>query len=187
MMSKNDILTHIFNNKLLNDAITNIVSAAHKDDFKGFFILQVAEIAEEKLQALYAKNELDFYCLKIMTNQWKSTKSPYYKVYRNGGAPASQRIEFVDIEDYLRINQNKLVDEEDIHIDAKKIKSNILELLDLQYDNIIANQYHKTLFFMYYFDDMTLKQIEAATKINKDAISRSVRRTKAYLKNKIKI
>lgn len=186
LMSKNDILEHIYNNKMLNDAIKNIVAPQHYQDFRSHFYLQVAELDENKLIQLYNKNELDYFCLKIITNQYKSKTSTFHKLYKNGGMPGTHTIDVVDMDEWLK--NNTIIDEKEIKgPDPVVIKKQILYFLEVQYDNIIANQYHKVLFMLYYFDDLTLKQIEETTKINKDAVSRSVRKTKAYLKTKIKL
>lgn len=185
-MTKSEILTSIYNNKLLNDAIKNIVAPKDYEDFRSHFLLQVSELPEAKLITLWKRNELDWYCLKIMTNQYKSKTSTFHKLYRNGGLPGSSELHFLDIEDYLK--DKVIADIKTQHgPDPQVIKKQVLILLECQYDNPIVNNYHKSLFKLYYFDDLTLKQIELKTSINFNAVSRSVRKTKAYLKTKIKI
>lgn len=182
-MTKNDILEYIYNNKMLADAIKNIVTDKnHYEDFRSHFLQQVCEIKEHKLIEYYEKRYLDYYCLNIISNQWKSKTSTYYKIYRNNGFSGERIVDFVDYE-----IGTELEDEEIVEVDSIKIKKEMMELLKYQYDDFLINQYHQTLFHLYYFDDMNLKQIESATGINFNAVSRSVRKTKAYLKSKIKI
>jgi hypothetical protein len=182
-MTKNEILEYVYNNKMLADAIKNIVTDRnHHDDFRSHFIQQVCEIKEHKLIEYYEKRYLDYYCLRIIENQWKSKTSTYYKIHRNNGFSGERIIDFVDYE----VGSN-LEDEELIEIDGVKIKEDMLELLKSQYEDFMINQYHQVLFGLYYFDNLNLKQIEKLTGINFNAVSRSVRKTKAYLRTKIKI
>lgn len=182
-MNKNEILVYIYNNKMLADAIKNIVTDRnHHDDFRSHFIQQVCEIKEIKLIDYWNKRVLDWYCLRIIENQWKSKTSSYYKVYRNNGFSGERIIDFVDYEIGIDLSEENIVE-----VDAVVIKNEVLEFLNEQYEDFMINQYHQTLFYLYYFDDKNLKQIEQLTGINKDAISRSVRKTKVFLKTKIKI
>jgi DNA-directed RNA polymerase specialized sigma subunit len=182
-MTKNEILEYIYNNKMLSDAIRNIVTDKnHYEDFRSHFLQQVCEIKEHKLIEYYEKRYLDYYCLNIITNQWKSKTSTYYKIHKNNGFSGERIIDFVDYE-----IGSDLKDEEVIEIDSVEIKKRMMELLKEQYEDFMINQYHQTLFHLYYFDDLNLKQIEKLNGINFNAVSRSVRKTKAYLKTKIKI
>lgn len=182
-MTKNEILEYIYNNKMLADAIKNIVTDRnHHDDFRSHFLQQVCEIKESKLIEYYEKRFLDYYCLNIITNQWKSKTSSYYKTYRNGGFSGERIIDFVDYEVGTELEDEKLEE-----VDGVKVKCEMMELLKVQYEDFMVNQYHQTLFQLYYFDDMNLKQIEKLTGINFNAVSRSIRKTKAFLRTKIKI
>ena len=67
-------------------------------------------------------------------------------------------IDFVDYE----IGSN-LKDDEVIEIDGVEIKNQMMELLKEQYEDFMINQYHQTLFGLYYFDNLNLKQIEKLT------------------------
>jgi len=190
-MTRDEILIYIFNNKMLNDAINNVVDDKYKEDFRSHFYLQVSEFEEQKLIDLYNRRVIDWVCLKIITNQWKSTTSTFYKMYRNGGFAGDKIVrlesEFINSEGDERL-ETQLEDEEYIEpIDDKEVLEEVRVLLCNQYEDFLVNQYHSTLFEMYYFDDLTLKEIERLTDIDFNAVSRSVRKTKAYLKTKIKI
>ena len=183
-MTKNEILEYVYKNKMLADAIKNIVSDKnHHDDFRSHFLHQVCEISESKLIHYYGIRALDWYCLKIIENQWKSKTSSYYKIYRNGGFSGERVVQLVDYEVGTNLEDVSEVNE----LDAYVVKESITDLLKEQYENFMINQYHQTLFQLYYYDEMTLKEIEKLTGINFNAVSRSIRKTKSYLKNKIKI
>lgn len=181
-LNKTIILEKVYTNKMLNDAIRNIVDWRYREDFLSHFILQIANTKEDKLIQLYERGQLDWFCLRVMTNQWKSKNSTFWKIYRNNGFSGKNLIDFTDeevsedIED--DINELALVDE-DI------LKQKIKLLLTEQYEDFYANQYHRTLFELYYFEKKNLRQISEQTDIKINSISRSIRKTKKYLKNKI--
>lgn len=182
-MCKNDILIYIFNNKLLNDAIRNI-SGTKYDEFRSHLLMIMCEYDEDKLIELYLRNELDWFCLKIMTNQMRSKTSSWHKEYRNCGQPES-----IDIISYDNFDRFKhLVEDENIKlIDSKKVIKKIKELLEIQFKNPIVNNYHKTLFNYYYFNKLKLREIEEITNIHFVSVGRSIRATKAYIKDNINL
>lgn len=179
----NTILLYIWNNKLLMVAMKNILSGEDKetlDEFKSHFIQQIIDTDINKLVSLYNKRELDWFCIRVMTNQYRSYTSSYYKEYKNRGK-SGDKIIFSIIDDY----DESIIDDHKPYIDRpdpNDIIKEIKMLLDTQYKNHLINHYHKTLFEMYYFSNMKLKDITKLTTINKDAISRSVRKTKEYIK-----
>ena len=152
-MCKNDILVYIFNNKLLTDAIKNI-SGSNYDEFRSHFLMIMCEIDEDKLIGLYLRNELDWFCLKIMTNQMRSKTSTWHKEYRNSGLVNS-----IDV--YLEKDFSKFIYDTDEYVEpinAKEIIKEIKSLLSKQYDDFLVNQYHEKLFNLYYFDKMKLQE-----------------------------
>jgi predicted DNA-binding protein YlxM (UPF0122 family) len=179
--NKTIILEWIYTNKLLNDAIKNVVDWRYRDDFKSHFIMQIVNTREQKLIDLYKKGQLDWFCLRVITNQWKSTNSSFWKIYRNGGFAGSNLI-ILDPESHRYDNE---VEEDNITIDEVELKIKVKKLLLEQYVDFYANQYHKTLFELYYFDKKNLRQISEETDIKICSISRSIRKTKKYIKNKL--
>lgn len=192
-LNKTFILEKVYKNKMLNDAIKNIVEYKYIDDFRSHFILQIANTKEQKLIDLYQKGQLDWFCLRVITNQWKSVNSTFWKLYRNNGFFHSNFIRYeeeykqdylsLDTELWQRPQQEKQL-EPDITPEqiAVKVKKFLLE----QYTDFYVNQYHKTLFELYYYDKKNLRQISEETDITICSISRSIRKTKKYIKNKLK-
>ena len=178
-MRSNDIIEYIYKNISINEAIKNIVDKGWVDDFKSHFILQLMDIDKIKLIEMYDRNELIWFSLRIITNQWRSNTSSFWKIYRNGGNPSKTRTNAVEVNDDILESSE---DEEELP-DPKVIKIRIKVLLSQQYEDFLTNQYHKTLFELYYFDSLNLRQISESTEIHINTISRSIRKTKNYLKD----
>lgn len=184
---RDEVLQYVFNNKLLKDALKSIIPPNHYNDFHSHFIFIICNYDEKKLIGLYNRHELDWFCLRIITNQWKSKTSDYFKMYKNNGFSGN----LIDTNEKGDEIYNLDEIEDDEYIDSDKaypedIKKEMIELLEHQYEDLLINQYHKTLFNMYFIRDMTLKAIEAETEINFNAVSRSIRKTKEYLRERLK-
>jgi RNA polymerase sigma factor (sigma-70 family) len=182
-MTKTDIMAIVYNNKMLKEAIINVVDWKYREDFLSHFILQIGNTKEDKLISLYEKGQLDWFCLRIITNQWKSKNSTFWKIYRNGGFAGDNPILYVDEYEYT----DEYEDETDIEErkDPEILEARVRTLLLTQYDDFYLNQYHKTLFDLYYFEKLNLREISEITDIKISSISRSLRKTKAWLKNKM--
>jgi hypothetical protein len=183
MIEKTEILRLIWCDKLIDEAIRNVVSPNFQSDFKSHFILEVSKKEEVFLNALISRGELPWFCLKIITNQWRSKTSSFWKEWRNSGLPNSITIDYRD--DMTRFDGE---DSEAVWSPQwKEVKIEIEILLEKQYEDFLTNTYHGTLFRMYYFKRMKLKEIKAETGIDMMAISRSIKKTKQYLKEEIKL
>ena len=172
MIDKNTIAEYIYTSKLINEVLINVISEQYIDDFKSHFILQVYNIKDEKLQMLIDKNCIDYYCLKIITNQWYNRSSTFWQTY---------------IHNSIDYSYEKNISEEEYTEEVYNKQMNMInKLLDKQYDTLIINQYYKTLFELYYFKGLKLKEIEKLTQINLKTVHRAISKTKKYIEEKIK-
>lgn len=185
-MNKNEIIESIYTNKLLNEAIDNIVIfKRYREDFKSHFILQIMNIKEERLIGLYNRREIDWFCLRVMTNQWKSKTSTFWKIYRNNGFGNDNILQYTD-DVYGELKEEEKEEENNIFTKTEsEIEKEVKKILMNQYDEFLINQYHKKLFEMRHFDKMTIKQISEKTDIHYRAVLRSIHKTEKYIKNKI--
>ena len=180
---KNKIIESVYNNKLLNEAIDNIVEKKWREDFKSHFITQLMAVDEAKLIGLYERREIDWFCLKIITNQWKSTTSTFWKLYRNNGFNGVNPVYYTDV---LFNEREEVKEEESIFIgDVSEIEKRVEDLLDIQYSEFLINQYHKKIFQMRHFQKMSVGEIAEETSIHYRAVLRSIHKTEKYIKNKI--
>jgi hypothetical protein len=168
---RDKILTYIVKSNRLNEAFINIVDdKKFIDDFKQHFYLQILEMDEEKLSRAYLNGYLDWLCIRIMINQWRSTTSSFYFQYKDIN---------IKYTDELRDIQP----EEDDKIDFDYIKAE--NLLQDKPEKWLDKQYHMTLFKLYYKNGHNYRQISEMTGININSIAQSITKSVKYLKKKI--
>jgi len=182
-MNKTKIIEWVYNNAAIDQAIKRIVKPIYYDDFKSHLILQMMEQDEDKLIKLYNKNELIYFTVSIILNQWRSNSSSFWKIYRNNGFSGKHNpIKYTDLEPNKEISD----DFDDLmKIDLIKLNNTVKSLLNKQYDDFLINEYHKRLFIMYYFENKTYRQIQKDTEINFITVRRSVIDTLKYVKKNI--
>lgn len=198
----NEILLYIHNNKLLNDAVNNVVDQKYRDDFKSHLLIQIINTKLEKLVTIYENRQLDWFILRIITNQYNSNTSSFWKEYRNHGfrqpfilidddKPTNTRNQYNGSNMYSRYNR-ELPDYQEELQETKQdyslleLKYIILKHLEIQYTVYLVNQYHQVLFTMKHFDNKSIKEISEETKVHSRAIRRSIKKTEAYLQVKLK-
>ena len=154
-----------FNN---SDTVKNMflkVKSKDRDEFKSF-ILDILIDNCDKLTLAYKEGWIDYYIWRIISNQYYSNTSPWYRKHV--------------VKDYFQTDIPDMIDEEENEIDTEKVIEKIKEILKRKH------WYDATLFNLYYFENMTYKQIEEATKINYIAVRRSVMKTLDDVKKQIK-
>lgn len=114
----------------------------------------------------------EFYIIRIMLSQWRSTTSPFYKIYRKNLCQ-------IDLDSYLE--RNDVADEiaqstEQIELTANEIQ---LELRNLGW-------YDQTLFKLYCEDGKTISSLARETSIPRTSISLTINRVKRHIRSKIK-
>lgn len=102
-MTVNDIVEEIYKTNLLTELCENIgVTKNDMDDFAQEIYLILLEYDEEKLIEIYNKNQLKFFIVRIIQNQYHSKNSPFYMKYKRYQLKANELTEEI-IED----NDNK--------------------------------------------------------------------------------
>lgn len=82
-ITRNTILTELFNSEKLNEIINNITKGNDlKDDLKSELFLILSEMKAAKLKAAYTGNYLLYLCINILKKQYNSSTSPFHKKYR---------------------------------------------------------------------------------------------------------
>ena len=83
MCNKNDIIEEIARNKLIEELIKNMgIKANDKDDLLQEIYLVLLEYEEDKIIKLYNNNQLKFFIVRIIQNQYFSKNSPFYTKYK---------------------------------------------------------------------------------------------------------
>lgn len=82
-MTKNLILDNLWRSSLIDDMIWNITNGHHlKDDLKTELFIILCEMPDSKIINAYKGKWLNYLCVNIITKQWKSKTSPFYKKYK---------------------------------------------------------------------------------------------------------
>ena len=102
-----------------------------------------------------------FYLIRIMSNQWKSTTSPFHRNYRN----------------YVELPENFDVVEQEVESTEELEKEMEKELEKLHW-------YGKTLFKIHYFENESIAKISRDTKIPRSSITLEIKRVKEGLYKK---
>lgn len=169
---KTKIYQYIINSNRINESIYNIVEDKRfLDDFKQHFYIQILEMSEEKLSRAYLEGYLDWLCIRVMLNQWRSKTSSFYFLYRDNN------IKYTD-----DLKDVKSEDDGTIDFDYTKAEG----ILNTKDEKWIDKQYHMTLFKLYYKNGHNYRQISELTGININSIAQSINKSIKYLKKIIK-
>jgi len=163
-------------NDWTNQNYSNLLAAAknisYNDDLS-------QELLHYSLEQLLIKPNVDeivksggaqFYIVRIMLNSWRSTTSPFYRIYRKDQCQ-------VELESYLA--KNDVVDEstEQAEDRTDQIKSELSML----------SWYDRKLFELYSEEGYTISSLARETKIPRTSISLSINRVRKHLKQKLKL
>jgi DNA-directed RNA polymerase specialized sigma subunit len=184
-MTISQIIEEIYNNKAFNQLINKYNRPELRDDLKHHVIMELYKMPEEKIIELHTKGDLIKLTLVITRNNFKSNTSRFYKEYINSGLTKSfTRLQECD--DTL----DSLIDDEDdeddnIYLDDVKVIADVRQLLDNQYADFLKNNYHKTIFELFYFKKLTQIEIGKLTGVKVKTISSSIRKTLEYMKKEL--
>lgn len=83
MDRKNQIITEIHNSGLLVELCNNMgVRANDIDDLIQEIYLIIAEYDEDRIVEMWEKSQLKFFLVRVISNQYFSKNSPFYKKYK---------------------------------------------------------------------------------------------------------
>ena len=108
-----------------------------------------------------------FYIVKILTNSWRSTTSPFYYSYRK------QDVEFTP---YHEIDESTIPEEEDNTIELAQKVTNELNKL---------GWYDRMLFETFVKENHTISSLARSTQIPRTSISLSINRIRKHIKKNL--
>jgi len=120
-------------------------------------------LSKSNLQEILDSGGANFYLVRIMLNSWKSTTSPFYKIYRTPKTDPDNFI-FID-EEYVDNLEN-----------VDHIKKNLDDL----------HWYDRELFKTYVYENHSVSSLARATGIPRTSVSLTINRVRNYLQEKIK-
>lgn len=80
---RNKIVEEIYNSNLLSTLFKNMsVKGNDFEDLQQEILLILLEYDEEKIIEMYNNNQLKWFIIRLIKNQYFSCNSPYYKKYK---------------------------------------------------------------------------------------------------------
>jgi DNA-directed RNA polymerase specialized sigma24 family protein len=150
--------------------ISKKITSERYPDYEDLLHDVIVELYKKKtklINKLIDKNEITFYIVRIMINQYHSNTSPYYNKYKKH-------------QYYKDINNIKelYIYSKDNNIEEKNNRLKWIEdkLKDLRWFDV-------QVFKIYYKENYSLNTMSKATKINRSTLGKSIRFIKNYLKN----
>ncbi len=138
--SKNEILTILYKDPLLDDIIFKITNSPNgrllREDLKSELFLILAEMPEARIKTSWANNYLIYMCINILKKQYHSGTSPFYKKWRK-----EMNSDFLVIDE---ICADKVIDPE-ISFEDLEILEKIKWIVDNKLDLV-----DRELFKLYY-------------------------------------
>lgn len=174
-IDKNDIIEELYKNDTnrINLKIKKMIPFDFRDDFKHHLFMQLFNMNTKKLMALHKKKQLEFVVLRIIDNQWYSTTSPFWKLFRNKGSYRERYIDDFEFSDF----SDSMADEEYKENDYLEQIDDILNRMNI----IDAFCFRK-----YYYEHMTYKQIMELTGVSDQSIRLRVQKAIIFIKKQIK-
>lgn len=82
-MERQQIIHNLFTGKNFNDCLNKMEPEHLREDLRQEVILIICELAPGRLEGLHDRGELEFFTVKVILNQIKSSTSPFAKKYRS--------------------------------------------------------------------------------------------------------
>lgn len=84
-MTRREIIETLAHEKRVEALVVNIARHPLTDDLRDLcqmVYVILLEYDEEKIQDLWENDQIDFFIIRILLNQYKSANSPFYKMFR---------------------------------------------------------------------------------------------------------
>lgn len=176
MLTKNQLIAIIINSPSINNTLNQLQPAHLRDDIRQYFYLLILELPEEKLQAAYNRCDtcLEAFAGTIIRNQFKSSTSPFYKLYRENKDTTAA------VEHYYKVIGTDTEIEKEIQLTEQTNVDNVLDFLRAVHPK------KTTLFKEYYLKGKTIKQISQKYNIKYRTVHHTIRETEKLIKEHLK-
>lgn len=154
----------------LKDVAINIAGVKEYEELLHFVIEELYKCDQIRLKEIIEKNQMTFYAVRVMINQFHSNTSRYYYKYKKYYEyHTTQTIESISIDNYKSTKKQKEQDEIKLKWIEEKLK-------DLYW-------FDAEVFKLYYKENFSLSEMAKATKINKNTLYKAIKNVKNYLIN----
>tara|TARA_R100001463_G_scaffold86401_1_gene141293 strand:- start:517 stop:1023 length:507 start_codon:yes stop_codon:yes gene_type:complete len=154
----------------LKDIALNIAGIKEYEELLHFVIEELYKCDQIRLREIIEKNQMTFYAVRVMMNQFHSNTSRYYYKYKKYYEyHTTQTIEALSPDKSKSTKKQK----EEIEVKLEWIEE---KLKDLYW-------FDAEVFKLYYRESFSLSEMAKATKINKNTLYKAIRNVKNYLIN----
>ena len=154
----------------LKDVALNIAGIKEYEELLHFVIEELYKCDQIRLREIIEKNQMTFYAVRVMMNQYHSKTSRYYYKYKKFYEyHSTQTIECISADKSKSTKKKK----EEIEVKLDWIQE---KLKDLYW-------FDAEVFKLYYRENFSLSEMAKATKINKNTLYKAIRNVKNYLIN----
>ena len=154
----------------LKDIALNIAGSKEYEELLHFVIEELYKCDQIRLREIIEKNQMTFYAVRVMMNQFHSNTSRYYYKYKKYYEyHTTQTIECISADKSKSTKKQK----EEIEVKLEWIEE---KLKDLYW-------FDSEVFKLYYRESFSLSEMAKATKINKNTLYKAIRNVKTYLIN----
>ena len=161
-MTRDNIITSLYNDKDITDAINKMHPEELRDDLRQEMFMVILEMPEQKLKEKFDEGSLKWYLIRTMLNMIKSDRSGFYMKFRRCNEELTEKHDKPDLK------------EDD-------------ELLD-RVNGIIENVhwYEREILMLHTEKGKTFRAISKDTKIPYRSILETMKNTKHKLKRMIR-
>ena len=154
----------------LKDIALNIAGIKEYEELLHFVIEELYKCDQIRLKEIIEKNQMTFYAVRVMMNQFHSNTSRYYYKYKKYYEyHTTQTIESISADKFKSTKKQK--EEVEVKLDWIEEKLKDLYWFDVE------------VFKLYYRENFSLSEMAKATKINKNTLYKAIRNVKTYLIN----
>ena len=154
----------------LKDIALNIAGIKEYEELLHFVIEELYKCDQIRLKEIIEKNQMTFYAVRVMMNQFHSNTSRYYYKYKKYYEyHTTQTIESISADKFKSTKKQK--EEVEVKLDWIEEKLQDLYWFDAE------------LFRIYFRESHSLNSLAAATKISRATIYKAISNVKTYLKN----
>ena len=154
----------------LKDMAHNIAGEKSKDDLLSFVIEELYKCDQDRLDEIIEKDQMTFYVVRIMLNQYHSKTSRYYYKY-------DKYYEYHTTTTIESLTQ----DNTEYNIKDKEIVEQRLEWIEEKLQDLYW--FDAVCFRIYYREEHSLNTMSKATKISRATIYKAITNVKNYLLN----
>ena len=154
----------------LKDMAYNITSGKGNDDLFSFVVEELYKCDQDRIDEIITKNQMTFYVVRVMINQYHSKTSRYYYKYKKYYEyHTTTTIECLSADNTQYTIKDKELVEERLEWIEEKLK-------DLYW-------FDAEVFKIYYREGFSLNQMQKETKINRNTLHKAITNVKKYLLN----